>query len=880
MNRALSHDRYLQEALLTQNNYEYLIGLYQQYKQQPDSVSLEWQQWFKSFPLDDTEGEKVPLWPTLAKHSALLDTSHNNEWEIRQWGHTLANLDPLGLEKATRLPFLQVTHELEKIYGQTIGLEFMHIEDLAERTWLQERFENRHINFSKAQQLAFFEQLQQTELLEQFLQTKFPGAKRFSIEGIDTLIPALDHSLSLITKNSTENIVIGMAHRGRLSVMAHILKKPLPLIFVDFHDHSQRDDFPTSGDVKYHQGYQSQRTINDRVLDLAILSNASHLESIVPIALGRTRFLQNRNFDSVLSILIHGDAAFSGQGIAAESLQLSQLPGYQVGGSLHVILNNQIGFTATPQEGRSTRYCSDIAKAIGCPILHVNADDVEIVVWAFELAIQYRYQFHKDIVIDLVGYRRHGHNEGDEPSYTQPLIYKAVAEKPTAASLYGQVLKDQNILTTEQEVTLKQNFSTILQKGLETRLPTPVIASLEKAWQSPKESAQLKEVPTLPSVSHDDKNGVDLTTLKKLGLKSLTIPEGFSINTKLERVLAKRRENIEKEDSIDWATAENLAFASLLNQGHPIRLVGQDTKRGTFSQRHAEWVDTETNISYAPLNNAGSFKCINSPLSEAAALGFEYGHSLALKGLTIWEAQFGDFVNGAQVIIDQYISAGYSKWQQSSNLVLLLPHGYEGQGPEHSSTRLERFLQLSAEENWRVAVCSTPANFFHLLKQQVHQAKPLIALTPKSLLRHPQAVSSWQHFSPDVNFKSIINDELVPSTHAEKIILCTGKVYYDLAAYRRQNQHTKTNIVRIEQLYPFPIHELSSLLKECSAKTWVWCQEEPQNMGAWSFVAPLLKTINHDFMYVGRPAAASPATGFDGRHKLEQERLLEEAFLL
>jgi len=619
----------------------------------------------------------------------------------------------------------------------------------------------------------------------------------------------------------------------------------------------------------------------------------------VPVALGRTRSLQDQSIDAV-TILIHGDAAFSGQGVVFESLQLSQLPGYQVGGSLHIILNNQIGFTATPKEGRSTRYCSDIAKAMGCPILHVNADDVEMVVWAFELAVQYRYQFHKDIVIDLVGYRRHGHNEGDEPSYTHPLMYKAIAQKPTVASLYGQSLKEQGVLTPSDG--FKKTFTKILQEGLDANSPAPLIAS-----------------PTAP---RDDKNSIDLATLKKLGLETLNVPNGFHIHPKLERILAKRREQIEKEDTIrpgekvaategepgehgaqkrsvpnvhehsstgmttlspaavefhggyvDWATAESLAFASLLNEGHPVRLAGQDSKRGTFSQRHAEWVDTETNASYCPFKN---LDIVNSPLSEAAALGFEYGYSLALKGLTMWEAQFGDFVNGAQVIIDQYISAGYSKWLQPSNLVLLLPHGYEGQGPEHSSARLERFLQLSAEENWLVVVCSTPANYFHLLRQQATGDRPLIVLTPKSLLRHPKAVSPWQNLGHD--FKPVIGDYLIPPTQAEKIILCTGKVYYDLLAYRQQHQHAKTAIVRIEQLYPFPEQELAAVLKGCTAQPWVWCQEEPQNMGAWSFVAPFLKFMNADVVYAGRTASASPATGFAGRHAVEQNHFIEQAF--
>ncbi|RZI46448.1 2-oxoglutarate dehydrogenase E1 component [Candidatus Finniella inopinata] len=841
----MDFDRYRPETLLTQTNRDYLIGLYQEYKKDPASVSKEWQQWFQEFPLEDIVSEQLPTWPKLP--DASISDDHAT-YAYRQWGHILAKLDPLGLENPKCLPDLQTPHNLEKIYSQTIGLEFMHVENKAERLWLQDQFENRMVSFTDSQKLGFFDQLQKTELLEKFLQTKFPGAKRFSIEGNDTLIPALEHSLGLVTQRGTKTVVIGMAHRGRLSVMAHILKKPLPLIFGTFNDRSPHDDFPGSGDVKYHQGYQSQRDVNGQPLDLTILSNPSHLESIVPIAMGRARSLQGQN-NNALAILIHGDGAFSGQGIVYESLQLSQLPGYQVGGSLHIILNNQIGFTTTAQEGRSTRYCTDVAKAMGCPIVHVNADDVEMVVWAFEMAIQYRYQFHKDIVIDLVGYRRHGHNEGDEPSYTQPVMYKAIAEKLTVSSLYGQQLKDQGLSIPDQEAYRKT-----LQEGLKEK-PDWKLPSLPL-------QAQLRDV--------------DLTTLKKLGLVIHTVPNNFQCHSKLERILVKRREQIENEKPLDWATAESLAFASLLDQGNPVRLVGQDTKRGTFSQRHGEWVDMQTNAPYIPLKSLGAFECINSPLSEAAALGFEYGYSLALKGLKIWEAQFGDFVNGAQVIIDQYISAAYGKWLQPSNLVLLLPHGYEGQGPEHSSTRLERFLQLSAEENWRVAVCSTPANYFHLLRQQVESQRPLIALTPKSLLRNPETVSLWNDFG-DI-FHPVIDDPFLPAAQAEKIIFCTGKVYYDLAAHRQQRQDTKTAIVRLEQLYPFPGQELADLLRNSQAKTWVWCQEEPQNMGAWSFVAPLLKALNPDVTYAGRPSAASPATGFAGRHAREQAQLVEAAF--
>jgi 2-oxoglutarate dehydrogenase E1 component len=889
--------RYDQNSLFSGDNQDYILALYKQYKEQSNTVSSDWQEWFRNFPLIGIEQEQVPTWPSANPSKALYSAPTNQNLQgalaaaqliqaYRQWGHMLAKLDPLELNKPTRIAALkpekyrlnnpnqqvwvndfnrsvtvkELLNHLDKIYAQTIGLEFAYIEDHAERDWLQNRFEQRTINFSHQQKVTFFEHLQKIELFEQFLQTKFPGAKRFSIEGNDSLIPALENSLNHISQNGTTHAVVGMAHRGRLSVMANILYKPITLIFADFHDHSVRDDFSGSGDVKYHQGYSAKRTFDNQTLDISILNNASHLESVFPIALGKTRFLQDQN-ENAISILIHGDASFMGQGMVAESLQLSCLNGYQVGGSLHIILNNQIGFTATPQETRSTHYCSDIAKASNCPVIHVNADDVESVVWVFQFALEYRYQFNKDIVIDLVGYRRYGHNEGDEPRYTQPKMYQAIDDKPTVAKLYGENLKQENILNPERERELKQSYSQILQQSLEKKVEWPAY-------------------PT--QASADPLSDFSLKALKPLALQTVKIPESLQLNSKLERIITNRRENIENEAPLDWSTAESLAFASLLHQGHSIRLAGQDSKRGTFSQRHAEWVDVKTDRSYIPLNNLfedqANFECINTLLSEVAAMGFEYGYSLALKGLAIWEAQFGDFVNGAQVIIDQYLSASYSKWAQSSNLVLLLPHGHEGQGPEHTSSRLERFLQLSAEDNWRVTVCSTPANFYHLLRLQAESHIPLIALTPKSLLRHPLAVSSWQDFAPKVGFQAVLKDETILAAQVQRVILCSGKVYYDLETYRQQHNLQNVAIIRLEQLYPFPETELRTMLKNCSAKTWIWCQEEPQNMGAWSFVQPLLKDINPNFTYIGRPAAASPATGFSGRHDFEQQQLIEQAF--
>ncbi len=889
--------RYSKESLFFAQNRDYLVGLYQAYQKDANSVSPEWRQWFEDFPFQDLEPDPPYFTPLRKKRSVVspestVETILATERLLRayrQFGHRLANLDPLGLEKKVLPPLLKpetyglkpdqtvyafaqewsvskLLQHLHGIYGQTLALEFTHIEDPEEQIWLQNRLERRTLLFSRSQKTKFYEDLLQTEGFERFLHTKFPGAKRFSIEGNDSLIPALQYLVDWITGKKTHHLVIGMAHRGRLSVLAHLFKKPLSLIMAGFDEQESRKDFPGSGDVKYHQGYTAKQEREGLSVSLQMMHNASHLESIVPIALGRTYFLQSQSshdpfgHDAALAVLIHGDAAFIGQGIVAESLQLAQLEGYNVGGALHVIVNNQIGFSTSPVQARTSWYCSDSAKATSCPILHVNADDVEAVVWAFELALDYRYRFHKDIVIDLVGYRRYGHNEGDEPTFSQPLLYKAIQQQPTTASLYKEKLERQGVLDSKEAQQKEKDFSQKLQQ-----------AFVEKVvW---------------PPVSHNfpltQLQPYTLKDLKERALQSLELPSSLHLHPKLIRFIDQRRQNISQESSFDWATAEYLAFASLLVAGCSVRLCGQDSQRGTFSQRHLEWIDTQTGIAYNPLKNQsfpGKLECLNSPLSEAAALGFEYGYSLGLQGLTLWEAQFGDFVNGAQVIIDQYLSAADAKWGQSSGLTLLLPHGYEGQGPEHSSARLERFLQLSAESNWRITVCSTPANLFHLLRDQATRRAPLIALTPKSLLRHPAAVSAWSELNPQNSFQTVLKDSLDHPEEVEKVIFCTGKVYYDLDAYR-QHHNKKVAILRLEQLYPFPemmLKQRTGVYKK--AQKWIWCQEEPKNMGAWSFVSNHLQTWIPTLIYVGRSESSSPATGFLGRHHQEQSHLIEQAF--
>jgi len=800
--------------------------------------------------------------------------------------------------------FLESAHIFED--GQSFS-------NTSEKKWLLENFNERVVlgkNLNNNHRIDFLKQLQRVETFEHFLHVKFPGAKRFSIEGLDALVPSLNYLLRCMASNTSEkNIntaVICIAHRGRLSVLNHVMNKPTALIIQGFKDQKAPGKFNKvsdgQGDVKYHKGYENilsfhgyqsnlsfnspQNKNGQTAINVIMMSNPSHLESNVPVALGRVRYLQKQKQNQkAMGIIIHGDAAFSGQGVVYETWQMHKLSGYTTGGNIHIILNNQIGFTCDFKDARSTKYCSDIAKAFNCPVIHVNADDVEACVNAMGLALEYRNLFQKSVVIEMVGYRRFGHNEGDDPTFTQPLMYQKIKNHPTVAKIYQKQLAAQGILGEQDFKKEHETYLSFLQE--EFNRADEITAASNQSLKT-KDSPPSRLIPGLEQ-------------LRELGLVINKIPKNMNINPRLKRVIEARLQALQSGADIDWSVAESLAFACVLKDGRPIRLAGQDSKRGTFSQRHCEWIDTENGKAYVPLNTihkSAKIECINSFLSEYAALGFEYGHSilnpvsahspaLLPTGLSIWEAQFGDFANGAQIVIDQYLSSGYSKWRQKSNLILMLPHGYEGQGPEHSSARVERFLQLSADDNWHVLNCSTPANLFHALCNQVKAERPLILFTPKSLLRNPMAVSKLSELSNN-HFQTVIPDKDLPTHLARKIIFCTGKVYYDLLAYKTANLKTKKDvaIIRIEQLYPFPVAAVSKLLQEffqknpnARHKDIVWCQEEPQNMGAWNFIMPIFYELSGICItYAGRPSAPSPATGFEARHKKEQAQLIEKAF--
>ncbi len=762
----------------------------------------------------------------------------------------------------------------------------MHIPDAGIRRWLLDRMEpprNRpRLDAKKKRRIIY--KLNAAELFETFLQDHYVGQKRFSLEGGEMLIPMLDAVIERAGGSGVREIVIGMPHRGRLNVLANILDKPYGMIFNEFEGDHLPETVGGDGDVKYHLGFSAEHVTSDKhTVHLSLSANPSHLEAVNPVVEGRVRAKQRRFKDKDrrlgIPVLIHGDAAFAGQGLVAETLNLSQLPGYRTGGTIHIVVNNQIGFTTAPTEGRSTRYCTDVAKMIEVPIFHVNGEDPEAVVYVAELALDFRQAFGKDVVIDMFCYRRHGHNEGDEPAFTQPIMCEKIKDRLSIRELYTEQLVLTGELSSQESETIAEMFPEKMQQVLEevkrgAGEPQPN-RGFSGAWSGMSPSFSFAPVET----------GVAIETLRTLTEKMIAVPPGFSVHPKLARLLAARQKTFEAREPLDWAFAEALAIGSLLWQDTPVRLSGQDSRRGTFSQRHAVMVDTQTEDRLIPLNhlkeNQAEFCVYDSLLSEAAVLGFDYGYSLDEPHMLImWEAQFGDFANGAQVIIDQFIAPGESKWGRASGLVMLLPHGYEGQGPEHSSARLERFLQLCAEENIQVTVPSTPAQYFHLLRRQVRRnfRKPLVVMTPKSLLRHKQAVSPLDQLTVG-HFHDVIDDPAAPE-RARRVLFCSGKVYYDLAARRAAvSGQRDVAIVRIEQLYPWPSDLLKTVVKRYpSAREWVWVQEESQNMGAWTFAAPRLEELlGAPAQYVGRDASASPATGSKLVHDREQAEIVEAA---
>ncbi|MCH7806359.1 MAG: 2-oxoglutarate dehydrogenase E1 component [Proteobacteria bacterium] len=843
-------------------------------------------------------------------------------------GHLVANLDPLGLEERPSHPELQpgsygftgadldrpifidnvlglematvreILEILHRTYCSSVGVEFMHISGPEEKAWIQKRIEGRdqEIHFTNKGKLAILQKLMEAEQFEKFLGRKFIGTKRFGLDGAEAIIPALEAVIKTGGQLGVKEIVIGMAHRGRLNVLVNVMQKPYQAIFHEFHGGSSKpDEIQGSGDVKYHLGTSANREFDGNPVHLSLTANPSHLEAVDPVVLGKTRAKQTQRGDAerseVLSLLIHGDAAFAGQGIVAECFMLSGLKGYRTGGTVHFIINNQIGFTTHPHHSRSSPYPSDSAKIVQAPIFHVNGDDPEAVVFVTKLATEFRQKFKNDVVIDMVCYRRFGHNESDEPSFTQPKMYARIRDHASTPGIYLERLKGQGLITVEGYQEIKEDFTNILEKNLKaTASYKPERADrLEGRWEGflapPGEKLGFV------------KTGVAEETLKKIGRALTTVPKNLSIHKTLARVLAAKQKTLEAGKNIDWTTAEALAFGSLLLDGFGVRLAGQDSIRGTFSQRHAEFVNQVTEEGYNPLASLKTekvFEVIDSPLSETGVLGFEYGYSQAEPmTLVLWEAQFGDFANVAQVVVDQFISSAEAKWLRSSGLVMLLPHGYEGQGPEHSSARLERYLQMCAENNMQVVHCSTPANYFHLLRRQMHRKfrKPLIVMTPKSLLRNKLAVSTFRDMGPGTGFLHVIGDGGTRAADKDirRVIVCSGKVYYDLLEAREARKAMDTAIIRLEQLYPFPdVYLAKELGRYPGMEKLLWCQEEPKNMGAWSFAEPRVEEILKGLdgkgparaLYAGRKQSAAAATGLASVHQKEQAALVDKAFSL
>ncbi|WP_066483057.1 MULTISPECIES: 2-oxoglutarate dehydrogenase E1 component [unclassified Sphingomonas] len=798
----------------------------------------------------------------------------------------------LGLETATVRELVDV---LRRNYCGNVGLEYMHIADVEERRFLQERMEGKDkaIEFTPEGKKAILSKVIEAEQWEKFLGKKYVGTKRFGLDGGEAMIPAMESIIKYGGAMGVREIVYGMAHRGRLNMLANVMAKPYRVIFHEFSGGSANpDDVGGSGDVKYHLGTSTDREFDGVSVHMSLVANPSHLEAVDPVVLGKVRALQTfrddlEEHEQVLPVLIHGDAAFAGQGIVWECLGFSGIRGYNTGGCIHFVINNQIGFTTSPQFARSSPYPSDVAKGVQAPIFHVNGDDPEAVTFACKMAIEFRQRFKRDIVIDMWCYRRFGHNEGDEPSFTQPLMYARIKQHPPVSEVYGRRLVEQGVIAADFAAAKVDQFTALLEGEFESAKsykPNKV------DWFAGRWSGL--HVPADPETARRSvPTGIDRKLLDSLGRTLTQVPEGLAIHKTLGRVLDAKKEMFASGSGFDWATGEALAFGSLLSEGYGVRLSGQDSGRGTFSHRHAVWVDQGDEHKFVPLNEIphGRFEVLDSPLSEYGVLGFEYGYALAdPKTLVLWEAQFGDFANGAQIMIDQFIAAGEAKWLRANGLVMLLPHGYEGQGPEHSSARPERFLQLCAQDNMQVANCTTPANYFHLLRRQMHRnfRKPLVVMTPKSLLRHKMAVSRVDDFLGESHFMRILSDPTPPAdTDVKRLVLCSGKVAYDLIEARDAAGDKNTAIVRIEQLYPFPGEPLTVRLKRMTGlEEVVWAQEEPKNNGYWFFVEPFIEQALADAgrapmrpRYAGRGPAASPATGLMKRHTAEQGALIADA---
>jgi 2-oxoglutarate dehydrogenase E1 component len=949
------NNTYKKTSFLEGNNSEFIEEFYAEYINNPSSLPKDWKSFFDG--LKDNQDVilnnfKGPSWAPEKKLRENKNKKINNLKEkiespifieqatkdsvraimlIRAYrirGHLIANLDPLGIQKKNqhaelkpetygfgpndynRKIFLdgvlglqnstlsEILTILKKTYCSNIGYEFMHMGDPDEKTWIRDRVEGKEkeVAFTSNGKKAILNKIIEAEGFEKYLHVKFVGTKRFGLDGGESLIPALEQIIKRGGNLGAKEIKIGMPHRGRLNVLANVMGKSYKAIFSEFFGKTVTPKKDFEGDVKYHLGASSDREFDGNRVHISLTDNPSHLEAVNPVVLGQVRAKQFFHKDperkKVIPVLMHGDAAFAGQGIVAECFAMSGLPGHNIGGTIHVIVNNQIGFTTAPRFARSSPYPSDVAKIAQAPILHVNGDDPEAVVHCAKIATEFRQKFNRDIVIDIVCYRRFGHNEGDEPSFTQPLMYKKIKEQPTTLDKYGKRIAKEGLFTSDEINSQKIKFKKYLEKEFESsKNYKSDLKWYDGTWSRFK-----------PELGKDKRgvSGVDKKKVIEIGTKLSTIPENFTIHKTLKKIFDNKKKMFTANQPIDWSTAETLAFGTLLVDGFSVRLSGQDSGRGTFSQRHSVLRNQDSHERYIPLNNISEkqkkFEIIDSLLSELAVLGFEFGYSLSEpETLVLWEAQFGDFANGAQIIIDQFITSSESKWGRASGLVMLLPHGYEGQGPEHSSARLERFLQLCAGENVQVVNCTTPANYFHALRRQMHRdfRKPLIVMTPKSLLRHKKCISKIEDFTRNNTFHRVLEDhaylkdsgllKLKKDANIKKVIICSGKIYFDLLEARESKKNDKIVFIRIEQLYPFPAKTLAQMLKRYKKAEFIWCQEEPQNMGAWNTVRnyidrtlEIIQAKSVRIKYIGRKASASTATGNLNKHLAQQKEILEK----
>ena len=941
----------MNDSFLNSANAPYVAELFIKFKEDPNSIDHSWSNFFKTLNEDDLSIISDFGGPKWKKRSSnvidniafdkiirSIGNIDKNDFKnstidsiralrlIRAFrinGHLIANLDPLNLHTKNYHPELdyksygftdkdlnkkifidgslglensslkEIIQIVKTTYSSSIGVEFLHIQSPEQKQWVQERIEEvqNKTNFSVEGKKGIFKRLVESELFEQYLDKKFLGTKRYGIEGGESMIPGIEQIVKQSCKADVENIFFGTAHRGRLTLLATVLGMSYRGILSKFQGNlNDPNEVLGSGDVKYHLGVSSDREFDGKKIHLSLTPNPSHLEAVDPVVIGKVRakqtLLKDKLNNKVFGLLIHGDAAMAGQGIVAETFAMSQLRGFRTGGTIHFVINNQIGFTTTPHYGRSAPYCTEIAKMVQAPIFHVNGDDPEAVVHVCRLAAEFRNLFKEDVVIDMFCYRRSGHNEADEPSFTQPLMYKAIKNQQTTLKIYEKQLLDEKIISEEESKKIQNNFKKFLDEEFESaKSYKPNKADwLDGTWKGFK---------TATLDSRKGKTSVTENNLREIGKQIHIIPNNFNVHKKIKKIYEDRRQSINAGENIDWATAESLAFATLLKEGYGVRLSGQDVGRGTFSQRHGVLYDQENENRFVPLRHfteeQGLFEIVDSFLSEFGVLGFEYGFSQAdPKTLVLWEAQFGDFANGAQIIIDQFITTGERKWLRMSGLTILLPHGHEGQGPEHTSSRIERFLMMCAEDNIQVANCTSPANYFHILRRQLLRdfRKPLVLMTPKSTLRHKQNTSSIEDFINGSTFHRVLSNSLSENEqkNIKRLILCSGKIYFELQDKIQQLQNTKTHIVRIEQLYPFPYTALENAITKFSNCEIIWCQEEPKNMGAWGFIRSriedVLKKINSkqlNLYFIGRRAAASPATGVFDRHLSNQKNLLRLA---